>query len=182
MEPADFKTALRKGKRVKQGGKLPKLADPTSLYGNQAYMSAGRAAGGCCTVLWAGTASPRGQIWGYSDPSLSLRSSSAVVMEQLKSPRESSIPSHNSPRAAVHALECAESYLRYGAALFQKAQGESDVFGAPLQTAVAAQEGPEGKPTGACSPCCWRSKPRSRMASANSTDINSRSKEDMFWN
>ena len=75
-------------------------------------------------------------------------------MEQLKSPRESSFPSHSLHPAAVDALECAETYHRYGAALFHKARGESDVFGAPLQTAVDAQEGPEGNPTGVCSPCC----------------------------
>ena len=42
--------------------------------------------------------------------------------------------------SAEDALECASAYYRYGMALFCRAQEESDVFGAPLQSAVAAQE------------------------------------------
>lgn len=36
--------------------------------------------------------------------------------------------------------ECAAVYHRYGAALFYKAQEDSDVFGAPLRQAALAQE------------------------------------------
>ena len=42
------------------------------------------------------------------------------------------------------AEECGTCYHRYGAALFYRAQEESDVFGATLQQAARAKAGPDG--------------------------------------